>query len=549
MERNVAIYCKNTGTCLNCPEGISLDELSRRFNFSPQSPIIGATVNNVLKDMSYRVFRPKSVEFVEALSIVGSGIYARSLWMMAAKAAHDIADAKLTVEYPMSSGFYCTVATPVTEEFINRMRDHMLDMVRRDLPFEVVEERTETVIRRFDAVDVPDVSSLLSTLGREYSRYFRLDGYIDYYPSVLAPSTGHILNFDIQPYEDGIILVMPDKADISRIGAVERSPRVFQAHKEFYRWNRLMGMSNVGQFNRICLDGGIHELIKISEALHEKKIASIAEMICERKPKFVMIAGPSSSGKTTFSKRLEVQLRVCGIRPIVLSLDNFFVDREFTPRDESGDYDFEHLNALDLKLLNDTLKRLMAGEEVEVPTYNFAEGHKYFNGDRIHLESDTVVVMEGIHALNPDMVPEIPAEAMFKIFAAPLTPIAFNEHNWISNTDVRLIRRIVRDSKFRAYSAENTIRRWPSVLRGEMRWIYPFMENADVMFNSALLFELAVMKNYVEPLLRQVPESSAEYVTAHSLLRFLGYFVPVYDKEIPPTSLLREFLGGSSFHY
>lgn len=549
MDNKVSVLCRNNNVTQDYPIGISLSELLDITQIKLKSPIVGATVNNVLHDMSYRIFKPKTVEFIELLSIPGQSIYSRSLWMLAAKAAHDVADAPLIVEHPVNGGYYCTVGTKVTDEFIAKMAAEMKDIISRDRPFVMHTDRTENVIKLFESVNSYDNTSILKTSGREYTDYFELDGYIDYYPSVLVPSAGCLGCVDVRRFHDGIILVVPDIRNTSKLSQIQDSECVYSAHKEFTSWNRLMGMRNVGDFNNICINGGIRDLIKISEALHEKKIAAIAEMIKERKPKFVMISGPSSSGKTTFSKRLEIQLRVCGISPIVLSLDNFFVEREQTPLDEKGDYDYEHLQALDLPLLNSTLNRLLSGEEVEIPTYSFADGRKYFKGNKIKLDNNQVVVMEGIHALNPDMVPDIPADVMFKIFAAPLAPVSFSDHNWLSHLDVRLIRRIVRDHNFRANSAQDTIRRWPSVVRGELKWIYPFMKFADVVFNSALIFELAVMKIHVEPLLRQVPETAPEHVLAYELLNFLECFQPVFDKEIPPTSLLREFLGGSSFHY
>lgn len=549
MDNKVSVLCKNNNVIGEYPIGISLSELLALSGVKLKSPIVGATVNNQLRDMSYRIFRPKSVEFIELLSITGQAIYCRSLWMLAAKAARDVADASLIVEHPLQGGFYCSIGKKVTDEFITAMAERMRNIIQLDCPFVMHTDRTENVIKLFENVNSVDNISILKTLGREYTDYYELDGYIDFFPSVLVPSAGCIGIVDVKRLYDGIVIVVPDLNNFDKLSVVQASEHIYEAHKEFISWNRLMGMRNVGDFNNICINGGIRDLIKISEALHEKKIAYIAEMIKERAPKFVMISGPSSSGKTTFSKRLEVQLKVCGISPIVLSLDNFFVERIETPRDDKGDYDYEHLQALDLPLLNNTLRRLMKGEEVEIPTYSFAEGHKTFKGNKIKLKEGQVVIMEGIHALNPDMVPEIPADVMFKIFAAPLTPISFSDHNWLSHLDVRLIRRIVRDNNFRSNSAQETIRRWPSVVRGELKWIYPFMKYADVVFNSALLFELAVMKNHVEPLLRQVPETSPEHVQAVELLRFLGCFRPVFDKELPPTSLLREFLGGSSFHY
>lgn len=551
MEGKVVVFCKNTETSAEYPEGVSVNEIQHMLNIKTDTPVLGVLVNNRLRNLNYRIYSPKTIEFVQMRSEMGFRIYFRTLWMVFAKALHDISpEASMRIEYPISYGFYCTIqGIQCTESLIHSVRERMQDIVRSNMKIEMCEERTDVVAERFREFGAFDTAKLLSTVNRQYSRYYRIDNYIDYYTYILAPSTGYVTTFDLVPYEDGVLLVLPDVNDMNRPGHVFKSPKVFKSHRDFNVWNRLMGMNNVGDFNEICRNGGIRQLLKMSESLHEKRIAEIADSILERKSKFILIAGPSSSGKTTFSKRLEVQLRIIGINPIVLSVDDFFVDREFTPRDENGDYDFEHLNALDLDLLDRTLNALLRGEEVEIPQYDFAEGKKHFNGNRIRMSEYSVVVMEGIHALNPDMVPNIPQDAVFRIFVEPSTSIPFDNHNWAAPSDIRLVRRILRDYKFRAYSAQNTIRRWPSVRRGEMRWIYPFQENADVIFNSALIFELAVLRNYVEPLLRQVPEASDEYATARRLLDYFDYYELVSDREIPPTSLLREFVGGSSFHY
>ena len=407
----------------------------------------------------------------------------------------------------------------------------------------------EELAEKFRKVEAYDVVKLIQSIGKHYTEYYEMDGYFDFYPTVLAPSTGYITTFDVQRYENGIMLVMPDVNNINVPGKVVHLPHTFTAHEEYYEWNSMMGLHSLGDMNELVMNGGIRNMIKVAEALHEKKIASIAEMIKNDAPKFVMIAGPSSSGKTTFSKRLEVQLQVCGIRPQVLSLDNYFVERNQTPKDENGEYDFEHFKALDIELLNDNLRRIMNGEEVEVPTYIFSEGTKKYLGNTIKLEDDQVLIMEGIHALNPDLLPNIPPELIFKIYIAPMTAIAFDDHNWLPVADIRLIRRIVRDNNFRGWDAYNTLHRWAEVRRGEELNIFPYQEQADVMFNSALLYELGVLKIYAEPQLKRVPQNCEEYAEAQRLLHFIELIEPIDPKNIPPTSIMREFLGGSSFTY
>ena len=394
-------------------------------------------------------------------------------------------------------------------------------------------------------------SSLLETLGNPYCRFFRIGDYIDYYNGVLMPSTGYLNIFELEPLYDDMLLRIPCREDPNKLEEFIQQDKMFDIFKEFIGWNKLLRISNVGEFNKACKNNRSFEMIKLSEALHEKKVAQIADMIVgrENRPRFVLISGPSSSGKTTFSKRLTIQLMVNGIRPVVLSLDNYFVNRDDTPKDENGDWDFEHIKAVDLPLLQEQVKALLDGQEVKIPTYNFETGKREYKGNTLKLEKDTIVILEGLHALNPLLLPNIPQEATFRIFVSSMTTVNLDNHNWIPTTDLRLIRRIVRDYRYRNYSARETIARCPSVRRGEEKWIYPFQENADVMFNSALLFELAVLKRHAEPILAEVPKYCDEYGEAHRMLTFLSYFESIPEREIPPTSFLREFVGGSSFRY
>ncbi|HEY5509063.1 MAG TPA: nucleoside kinase, partial [Paludibacter sp.] len=379
----------------------------------------------------------------------------------------------------------------------------------------------------------------------------RIDDYIDYYNGVLLPSTNYLGMYDLVGYYDGLLLQVPNRENPFELEPMKFSPKMFDIFKEYLGWNKIMNLNNVGEFNVACRNNQSFNLIKVSEALHEKKVASIADMISQRgeKVRFVLVSGPSSSGKTTFSKRLSIQLMVSGLKPVVLSLDNYFVNRDDTPLDENGEWDFEHLHALDLPLFNQHMKQLLNGEEVEIPTFNFEDGKRKAKGEMLKLSSDSVLVMEGIHALNPELIPGIPPETVFKIYVSALTTISIDNHNWVPTADTRLLRRIIRDYRFRNYSARETIARWASVRRGEEKWIFPYQENADVMFNSALLFELAVLKRHAEPILAEVPKYCDEYTETHRMMKFLNYFVSIHDREIPPTSLLREFVGGSSFRY
>lgn len=549
MSEKVTVFCKNKGISKELPQGLTLEEIKEEFDVKTKTYVLGALVNNRLRHLSYRIYNPKTIEFIEMHTVIGARIYSHTLWMMAAKACHEVAGKRLWVRYPMNAGYYCTVEDGVTDEMVAKIKAKMMEYVKREIKIELKEDLSSVVAEMFRRVDALDVVKLIESTGKHYTKYYMLDGYFDFYPTMIGPNTKCIDVFDVIRYEDGIMLVMPDSDDIYTPGKAISQPHTFSAHKEYYEWNAMMGLHSVGDMNELVTNGGIRNMMKVAEALHEKKIASIAETIKNDAPKFVMIAGPSSSGKTTFSKRLEVQLQVCGIHPQVLSLDNYFVERDQTPKDEKGEYDFEHFKALDIDLLNDNLRRIMNGEEIEVPTYVFSEGTKKYLGNTVKLDDDQVLIMEGIHALNPDLLPNIPPEMIFKIYIAPMTAIAFDDHNWLPVADIRLIRRIVRDNNFRAYTAAMTIKRWHSVRAGERKWITPFQEDADVMFNSAQMCELAVMKDHVEPLLRQVPETADEYIEARRLLEFLEFFKPVADKELPPTSLLREFLGGSSFHY
>ena len=553
----VTIYCKNTCRYYDIECGTSLLELYKQIGLELRYPVLTARVNYKLQNLNFLIYKPKDIEFLDASSSAGMRCYVRTLSMVLAEAVRELyPDCDLRIEHPISKGYYCTIRCAegkkkdITIADIEAIKAQMRKIISEDRPIITEEKQTKEVVRLFGERKEGE-TTLFEALGNPYCRYFRIGNYIDYYTGVLMPSTGYLNVFDIIPYHEDMLLRIPCRHDPTRLEDVIKQDKMFAMFKEFMGWNKLMHIYNVGQFNRACKNNKSFDLIKLIEALHEKKVAQIADMIVNRedKPRFVLISGPSSSGKTTFSMRLRIQLMVNGIQPVVISMDNYFVNREDTPRDENGEWDFEHLHALDLPLFRQDLADLLDGKEIKLPTFNFETGKREFRGNKLKLEKDTVCIIEGLHALNPELIPNIPRSATFKIFVSPLTSINLDNHNWIPTTDLRMIRRVVRDARYRGYSAAETIARSASVLRGEERWIYPFQEEADVMFNSALLFELAILKRYAEPLLAEVPKDTDEYTDAHRLLKYLSYFELIPEREIPPTSFLREVVGGSSFRY
>lgn len=556
MDKYITIYCKNTKSYHNFPLGTSLTEIYEQLNIKLNYQVVAARVNYKVEDLNFLIYKPKDIEFIDSSSPSGMRVYVRTLSMVLSKAIDELyPNASLTIQHPISKGYYCTlenIEKKITPELIEEIKERMIQIIQQGKKI-ICEEKQTTVVKELFAAkkNQPDKKSLFETWGTPYCRFFRIDDYIDYYNGVLLPSTDYLNVWDLIPYYDGMLLRIPNRDNPVQLEEMILLPKMFDIFKEYVGWNKIMNLNNVGEFNVACHNNQSFNLIKVSEALHEKKVAAISDMIAQRgdKVKFVLISGPSSSGKTTFSKRLSIQLMVSGLKPVALSLDNYFVDREETPLDENGEWDFEHLHSLDLELFNKNLKQLLAGEEIDVPFFNFEDGKRYFKGEKMKLNHDNVLIMEGIHALNPELIPDIPQDITFKIYVSALTTISIDDHNWIPTTDTRLLRRIIRDYRFRNYSARETIARWPSVRRGEEKWIFPFQENADVMFNSALLFELAVLKKHAEPILAEVPKYCDEYTEAHRLIKFLNYFVSIPEREIPPTSLLREFVGGSSFRY
>lgn len=566
MEPTITVYCKNTHSYHEVPRGISLIELRDMLNIRLQYPIIAAHVNYKEENLDFLLYKPKDVEFLDASSASGMRCYVRTLSMVLACAINELYPrADLRIEHPISKGYYCTlqwrkpkdgelasdtVNPKLTPEMIESIKRRMLQIIQEDRKILEEEKRTKDVIQMF-STRMDGESTIFETLGNPYCRYFRMGDFIDYYTNTLMPSSGYINVFDLEPYFDGMLLRIPNRTNPTVLEDKIPQDKMFSIFSEYNSWNKLLNINNVSDFNVACKGNRSFMMIKLAEALHEKKIAQMADAIANReeRPKFILISGPSSSGKTTFSKRLQIQLLVNGIKPVIISMDNYFVNRVDTPRDANGDWDFENINALDLPYFRQQMSDLMAGKEVELPTYSFEKGERVYEGQKLRLEKDSIIILEGLHALNPSLLPNIPRSATFKIFVSALTTINIDNHNWIPTTDIRLLRRIVRDYKYRNYSARDTIARCPSVLRGEQTWIYPYQEEADMMFNSALLFELAVLKRHAEPILAEVPKYCDEYTEAHRLIKFLQYFEPIPEKEIPPTSLLREFVGGSSFHY
>jgi uridine kinase len=557
MKQMLRIYCKNNNIYKEFPAGTLLLDIYDAFNLQLPYPPVNAKVNNRTEGLTFRVYHNKDVEFVDIRDPSGMRTYVRSLCFALYKAIRELyPGGKLLLEHPVSKGYFCDlqIGRPVAPDDVAKIKARMKEIIAGDLRYLRVECPTAEAVEIFRAHGMEDKVKLLETSGSLYTYYYKLGDTVDYYYGSLLPSTGHIGLFDLVEYHDGLLLRIPSRTNPDVLEDVVEQGKMLEVFKEYLKWGYILGVGNVGDVNKACLEGRATELINVAEALQEKKIARIADTIYHKttngdRIRLALIAGPSSSGKTTFSKRLSVQLMANGLKPYPLSLDNYFVDREQTPRDEQGNYDFESLYALDLKFFNEQLTALLQGEEVELPSFNFTTGRREYKGDKLKADGNTILILEGIHALNPELTPHISDAHKFRIYVSALTSISLDDHNWISTTDNRLLRRIIRDFNYRSYSAQETISRWPSVRSGEDKWVFPFQENADVMFNSSLLFEFSVLRPHAEPILMGVPRNSPAYAEAYRLLKFIKYFVPVQDKEIPPTSLLREFLGGSSFKY
>ena len=556
------IRCKNINITKSFPEGISLLDVYQAMadEIKLPSPVVAAKVNNTAQGLKFRLFQNRDVEFLDVTNGTGMRVYVRSLCFVLYKATSDLfPGSKLFIEHPLSRGYYCNFkkkgTDPLTEEDVKRICQRMQEIINLDLPFRRTEATTEEAIRVFNERGFSDKVKLLETSGQIYSDYYMLGDTVDYYYGPLVPSAGYLTVWGLELMHDGMLLRVPDKHHPTQLAEKVDQPHTFDVFAEKVRWDIIMRLSNAGDVNKAILKGYASELIQVSEALQEKKIVKIAEEIdrrfhAETNPvRIVLITGPSSSGKTTFTKRLSIQLLACGLRPISFSTDDYFVNRVDTPKLPNGQYDFDNIKAVDCELLEEHLDRLIGGERVEVPEYNFVTGKREYNGKRLKLQNDNVLIIEGIHALNPLLTKNIPGIDYFKIFVSALTSVSLDDHNWIPTRDNRLLRRIIRDYNKGAYSARETISMWPNVCEAEEKWILPFQESADVMFNSALNIEFAVLRNNAEIILSTVPKNCPEYAEAHRLQKFIHYFLPVSDKEIPPTSIMREFVGGSSFKY
>lgn len=553
MKQVIQIRCKNNKKNVNVNIGSTLSDVLNEINLKmPYGPVC-AKVNNKVEGLHYRLYHKKDVEFLDMTSGSGSRNYTRSVFFVLCKAVKDIwPESHVVIDIPVSNGYYCDlrIGRPVTEEDVAKVKARMDEIIAAAMPICRHESVTEKAIKLFSDLGDTAKVKLLQTTGRLYTTYYEIDGYYDFYYGSLLTNTKQIYLYGLDKYYDGMLLRIPTLKDPSILPEMIRQDKLFEIFKEHHHWQDVMEIRTVGDFNNAVDSDHSIDLINISEALQEKKIAHIADEIAKRKGvKLILLAGPSSSGKTTTCKRLSIQLIANGLRPLQISLDDYFVDREQSPRDEKGDYDFESIHALNLKLINEQFNALFNGEEVELPRYDFPTGKSVKSGNKLKMEDNNVLVVEGIHALNPELTAQIPEELKYRVYVSALTTILLDDHNYIPTTDNRLLRRIIRDYKYRGVDARETIRRWPSVRAGENKWIFPFQENADVMFNSAMLFELAVIKQQAEPLLEQVPENCPEYSEAYRLLKFLKYIKPIPNTDIPPTSLLREFLGGSSFKY
>lgn len=549
----VKVYCKNSNTTLEVPQGTPLVDLVDLFEFDKPYPIVSAKVNNVSQGLKYRVYQSRDVEFLDVTSSSGFRIYYRSLCFLLSKAVHSVMHgSRVYMDSPLSNGYFCNVKTPektpITEADVCMIKAKMQQLVDEDVPFKMHEARLDDALKIFKTLGIDDKVKLLESRGMCYIDYYTLADYVDYYYGRLVPSTGYLKCWDLQLYDDGLLLRFPDRENPTQVAPFVDQPRTYKMFSEALRWNIIMGLNNVGDVNYAIRKGQVRDLIQVSEALQDKKIVGIAEEIEKRyrdeeNPiKVVLITGPSSSGKSTFCRKLSIQLLACGLKPLSFSTDDYFVNRVDTPKLPDGSYDFDNITALDIKQLQEDVARIVAGERVEVPTYNFVTGKREYNGKTIKLSKGSVLIIEGIHALNPALIPNVDESLKFRIFINTLTSTKLDNHNFIPTHDNRLLRRIIRDYNHGSFSAVETIRQWPMVCNAEKTWILPYQETADVMFNSAYLLEFAVMRNHAEAILGTVPKNAPEYSEVHRLLTFLQYFEPVSDKEIPSTSMLKEFI-------
>lgn len=555
MDEKIKIYCKNNQKHQEFRTGVSLLEIYQAMDIQLSGQVMCAAVNNKMESLQFVCYKPKDIEFIGMDHPSGMRTYVRSLCFILAKAIHDLfPKRKLYFEHALSKGYYCKVENDceLTSEDVECIKKHMQEIIAADVAFIKHERPTTEVIDLFRQKHTEDKALLLQTVGEAYSTYYSLDDYVDYFYGYLLPSTGWIYLFDIEKSHEGVLLRIPNRTNLSELEPYVNQEKMFAVFQDLRVWQKAVSLSNVGELNRSIQDGTISTSLQIAEVLQERKIAKIADDIFHKVTegvRVVLIAGPSSSGKTTFCKRLQLELMASTLHPVSISLDDYYVNRIDTPLDENGEYDYESLYAIDLETFNEDLQKVLAGEKVPLPTYDFQKGERVYRGNTVQLDQRSILVMEGIHGMNPLLVPHIPAEKIYKIYVSALTSISLDDHNWIPTTDNRLIRRIVRDYQFRGYSAKETISRWASVRKGEDKWIFPYQENADAMFNSAMLYELAALRKMAEPILKEVTQMDEEYPEAYRLLKFLHYFKPIDKEALPNTSLLREFVGGSSFCY
>lgn len=551
----IDIVCENSDATLTVEWGTTLRDVVNMLP-KPERPYLAAYVNNSIKELDYRVYRPVSVRFIDVTHFEGTRVYQRTLFFTLQKAVHDLfPDKRFSIPHSVSKGFYCEIEgmDRIAPDDIDRLKARMDELIRQDIPIVRRKVRTEEAREAYARLGYDDKITLLDSCPRLYVTLYALADIVGYFYGALAPSTGYLHLYDLKPYYKGLFIAVPKRTNPDELEGMIRQEKMFDLFTEYQEWTRVLGVPNIGTLNRRILDGEASDLIKVAEAFHEKRLGSIADAIYatnrQRNMRLVLISGPSSSGKTTFAKRLGIQMRIVGLNPVLISLDDYFLEREQTPRDANGDYDYETIDALDLKTFNEHLERLFAGESVEIPRYDFISGRRQWHEEPLRLDDRSVLVVEGIHGLNPRLTEKIPDEYKFRIYVSVFTTVMMDDMNRIPTTDNRLIRRIVRDNATRGSDAVSTLRRWGSVRTGEEKYIFPYQENADVMFNSSLLYELPVLRRYVEPLLYKVPDTVPEFGEAHRLLKFLNNFQTISPEEIPPTSLLREFIGGSSFRY
>lgn len=553
QRQTIQIRCKNNKKTFNVATGSSLSEIFPQINLKMDFGPVCAKVNNRVHGLHYRLYRNSDVEYLDVTSGSGSRCYTRTLFFILCKAVHDLyPKSEVVIDIPVSNGYYVDLRLghDVSLDDVGKVRSRMQEIIDAHLPVRRFNVPTEQAVKMFSERGDEAKAKLLRSSGKLYTTYYAIDDYIDYYYGCLLTDTSQIYLFGLEKYFDGMLLRIPSLSTPSQLPELTHQNKMFEIFKEHHRWQDIMGIRTVGDFNEAVSNGHAVDIVNVAEALQEKKISQIADEIASRRGvKLVLLAGPSSSGKTTTCKRLSIQLLADGIKPLQISLDDYFVDREHTPKDSNGEYDYESIYALNLDLINEQFQALFRGEEVELPKYNFQRGKSEMSGKKLKMQPNNVLVVEGIHALNPELTARIPENQKFRVYVSALTTILLDDHNYIPTTDNRLLRRIIRDYKYRGVNAQETIHRWPSVRAGENKWIFPYQENADMMFNSAMLYELAVIKEQAVPLLEQVPENCEEYSEAYRLLKFLGYISPIPDRELPPTSVLREFLGGSSFHY